>query len=412
MKRFLLGVAVATVLGSIAVTPASGASFNDSSPCPAQGPLLVCPTGLVGTPYSLQLLGIGGCDLYRWEIVNSALPAGLSLSSSGLVSGTPTAAGRAQFWVIIHDLLPSEGGHDWCAFDNQSEREYVIEIGPRVIVTTEAAGPGTVGQPYNLPLQAQMMYGPSQLTPPSSPLKWTIVEGSLPPGLALGENDGVISGTPTTAGAFLATFRAGLADGRADTKALQIIVRDPLVIAPVRLPPRGSEVGVPFEATLTATGGDGTFTWALASGALPTGIVMNPDGTLVGTPETAGRFPITFSVTDGEARTATVNLTLVIAAKLGVKTLRLREARIGRLYRAKLATLGGVAPTRWKLLRGTLPRGVRLDKKLGLLQGTPRTAGTYRLRLEVVDALGVKSQATLTLVVKPSAKKKKAKPTT
>src|SRR5438034_7346664 len=56
--------------------------------------LLVCPAAQVGQPFSLQLRALAGCDLYRWEITNGSLPAGLTISSGGLVSGTPTASGQ------------------------------------------------------------------------------------------------------------------------------------------------------------------------------------------------------------------------------------------------------------------------------------------------------------------------------
>jgi hypothetical protein len=57
------------------------------------------------------------------------------------------------------------------------------------------------------------------------------------------------------------------------------------------------------------------------------------------------------------------------------------------------------SPTKWKILRGKLPRGVRFDKKLGVFLGTPRREGTYRVTVQVVDALGVKFQKSLSIVV-------------
>src|ERR671937_3057429 len=97
-------LALAALVAGVPAMPGSSASFNDGAPCPASGPLLVCPTMHVGQPVQLQLLAHDGCDLYRWEIVNGGLPAGLSMSSSGLVSGPPTAARTTQPWVWVHDL--------------------------------------------------------------------------------------------------------------------------------------------------------------------------------------------------------------------------------------------------------------------------------------------------------------------
>ena len=100
------------------------------------------------------------------------------------------------------------------------------------------------------------------------------MSGQLPPGLTLGATDGVISGTPTTEGSYPFIVRAALADGRADTKALQIDVRAPVTIAPQTA--RRSEIGVPFQLALVATGGSGTYTWTLSSGTLPAGVTLGP----------------------------------------------------------------------------------------------------------------------------------------
>src|SRR3954466_6447861 len=128
MKRFTLPFLLAVVVAAATALPGSAASFNDSSPCPASGPLLVCPPMGVGQAVHLQLLAHDGCDAYRWEIVNGGLPAGLSMSSSGLVTGTPTTPATTQPWMVVHDPTASEGGPSWCGGDNHSERQFVFTV--------------------------------------------------------------------------------------------------------------------------------------------------------------------------------------------------------------------------------------------------------------------------------------------
>src|SRR2546422_222452 len=130
MKRFALIGTFAALLAGVVAMPGSAASFDDSKPCPASGPLLVCPAGYVGQPYSLQLRALFGCDTYRWEITNGAVPSGLTMSSSGLVTGIPTSSGTTQPWVTVHDLTASEGGPSWCGGDNHSERQFVFTVNP------------------------------------------------------------------------------------------------------------------------------------------------------------------------------------------------------------------------------------------------------------------------------------------
>jgi hypothetical protein len=61
------------------------------------------PASFVSTPYSHQLSVYGGTGPYTWSIWAGSLPAGLSLSSSGLISGTPTTAGYSLVYIRVTD---------------------------------------------------------------------------------------------------------------------------------------------------------------------------------------------------------------------------------------------------------------------------------------------------------------------
>ncbi len=391
---------------------AAALAFDDATPCPVtiengQG-LFVCPGGTVGVSYSVQIVARNGCEPhFTFRVLNGALPAGLSMSSSGLISGTPTNAGAARFWLQVDDTSVSEGGPEWCGDDTAktAEREFTITVNPRVIVRTQSAAPATIGAAYSLPLEAAMMSGPDQFSQPSSPLTWTISQGQLPAGLSLDSVTGVISGTPTTEGASPFQVRTALADGRADTKGLEIIVRQPLSIAaagPLASAvgaPTPWEVGVPFSATLSASGGSGVYTWSVAVGALPSGFALAADGALAGRTQTAGTYRATLRLTDTEGRTVDYAAAFNVASRLAVSTLTLRTGKVGRLYRAKVAASGGVAPRKWKIKRGPLPRGIRFDRTLGLLSGTPTRPGRYRVSFEATDALKVTASKTLVIEV-------------
>ena len=105
------------------------------------------------------------------------------------------------------------------------------------------------------------------------------------------------------------------------------------------------------------------------------------------------------TATDTEGRLGTANAVLTVAPRLAIKTLRLKKATLGRSYRATLATVGGVSPLKWRVVRGKLPSGVRLSQNLGTLSGTPRRIGSFPVTLEARDALGAKSRTTLVLIV-------------
>jgi hypothetical protein len=416
MRRFALIILLAAPAAGIAATPGSAASFNDSTPCPASGPLLVCPTMHVGVPVNLQLLGLNGCNLYRWEYTNGTLPQGLSMSSSGLITGTPTRAETTDPWMIIHDLLPSEGGPSWCGGDNQSQRQFVFTVvggsgggtpaqppaptpkptpppapRPALQITTANLPQATAGTSYSTLLGASGGSGYS----------WTLSGGSLPGGLTLGA-DGRLAGTPAGGGSY--TFTVTVASGgRSTSKQLTMIVIDKLTAsAPAD---QTWEVGRPLRLAITAAGGSPGYRWQL-NGTLPekTGFVGNvgngSTSYLQGVPAEAGTFPLRLTVTDIAGRSAQVTTTLTVAPKLQIATFDTGRAHRGKPYLLALTSTGGVAPTTWTLVSGSLPRGLTLDGAGGVISGTPRARGHFFFALVVSDALGAKRAMRYELTVK------------
>jgi hypothetical protein len=378
----------------------SAASFVDTNPCPADGALLVCPKFQVGQPVSLQLMAVAGCDLYRWEITNGGLPSGLTMSSSGLVTGTPTASGATTPWITVHDLLASEGGYPWCGGDNHSERQFVFESIPGLSIENQSVPGGTIGQAYSVQFTAVSITNTNPRTISPSQASWSVQSGSLPAGVTF-SSQGVLSGTPTAEGSWTFVVKAVGGGGVSDTETETLTVRQPLVVAsPFRGAALKGEVGIPYTAAVTASGGSGTYTYALASGQLPQGLQLGTDGAVTGTPTVAGRYTFGVRVTDSEGRATTINGVVSVNAKLVITTLKLKPATVGKLFRAQIATIGGVAPKQWTILRGKLPAGVAFGKRVGLFLGIPKKAGTYKLALQVVDALGAKSSKNVTIVVK------------
>ena len=408
VKRLALVATLAALCVGLVATPGLGASFNDSTPCPASGPLLVCPTMHVGQPVQLQLLARNGCDVYRWEIVNGALPRGLSMSSSGLVSGTPTAAETTMPWVWVHDLTAPEGGPSWCGGDNHSERQFVFTVTgggggapvpppsppptpapqPPLQITTASLARGMVGAQYTATLAASG----------GGALAWTLTAGALPAGLSLGSG-GVLSGTPTSAGSYTFTVRVD-AGGRSATRQFALTVVPKLTAsAPAD---QTWEVGRPLEIPISAGGGNPGYSWAIA-GTLPsrTGFIGNQgNGStsyLKGVPAEAGTFELHLTVTDSAGASAQVAVTLTVAPKLQITTFSVGRARVGKSYRLTLGYLGGVGDVTWAIAAGALPRGLKLDPATGVIGGKTRLFGRIRFTVVATDSLGARAAMTYTL---------------
>jgi len=394
LKRLAFIAAVAALLAVGIPMSGSAASFVDSTPCPASGPLLVCPTAHVGQPYSIQLLAHDGCDLYLWEIVNGSLPPGLHMSDDGKVSGTPTASSETEPWVWVHDRLPSQGGYEWCGGDRPSQRQFVFRTvaGLNIIQSNNVPG-GTIGQPYSQQLSVESVTSTDPRVTAPATATWSYT-GTLPAGITL-SSTGLLSGTPTAEGASTFVVRAETAGGSIfDTETYTLTIRQPMA---VNAPIPKAEVGTPFTVAPSATGGSGTYTWSISKGALPAGVTLE-NGTLSGSPSLPGRYTFTLTAADTEGRTKDVPVTLVVKAKLTFKPLKLKTAKTGVPYRSRITTSGGVAPFTWTLT-GKAPKGFKLGKT-GLLIGTPTKAGRYRFTVTATDALSVAAKKTLTLVVK------------
>ncbi|WP_244483151.1 putative Ig domain-containing protein, partial [Stenotrophomonas pavanii] len=139
---------------------------------------------------------------------------------------------------------------------------------------------------------------------------FSLTAGALPPGIAL-SSGGVISGTPTTVGSYTFTVRATDGFGFTGSQAYTVAVNAPaIVFIQTTLP--GGQVATAYSQTVSAGGGSGSFTYSLATGALPPGIALSSAGILSGVPATAGNYSFTVTATDSFGFTGSQAYTLGI----------------------------------------------------------------------------------------------------
>jgi hypothetical protein len=271
----------------------------------------------------------------------------------------------------------------------QSQGYFTMVVLPDLAVTTKSLPNGIPGRPYSAQLQFSNPEAGWTVT-------WSIVGGSLPAGLSLSPN-GLISGTPTGVDRKTVTVRVAEPFRRWGEQELTLTVGTSLQASASFGP---GEIGLRYAAKVSAGGGIPPYAYTLASGTLPTGLALDSKtGAVTGMPREAGVVAATFSVTDAAGQLASVPVTFRIATRITVVTSRLPVARIGGAYGARLRASGGLAPRAWRVSRGKLPRGIRLDRRTGTLLGTPRAVGVYRFTVEATDRLGARSAKRLTLRV-------------
>ncbi len=255
-----------------------------AAPCPviALAPATL-PNGAIGTLYNQTVSGSGGAAPYVFSITAGALPTGLTLTSTGVVAGTPTTSGT--FSVTIR-------GTD--ANGCFTELVYSITI-PAVVCPVITLAPptlpnGVVGTAYSQTITGSGGTGP---------YVFTITAGALPTGLTL-TAAGLVAGTPTTTGTFSVTIRGTDANGCFASLVYSVTVTGAacpvITLAPPTLP--NGIVGTAYSQTITGSGGTGPYVFTITAGALPTGLTLTAAGLVSGTPTTAGTFSVTIRGTD------------------------------------------------------------------------------------------------------------------
>src|SRR5438477_448325 len=249
------------------------------------------PGGTAGSAYSATLSASGGTSPYSWSVSSGTLPTGLSLSSAGTLSGTPTVAGSFPFTVAVKDAASGS------ASANLSIN--VVSVPPLQVTSSQLPG-GTVGSAYSATLNA---------SGGTSPYSWSLSSGTLPTGLSL-SSSGTLSGTPTVAGAFpfTVTVKYAVSGSASASLSINVVGLPPLQITSSQLP--GGTVGSAYSATLSASGGTSPYSWSVSSGTLPTGLSLSSSGTLSGTPTVAGAFPFTVAVKDAVSGSASASLSI------------------------------------------------------------------------------------------------------
>ncbi|AZR32733.1 autotransporter domain-containing protein [Xanthomonas vasicola] len=363
----LSGVSNAT----IARATGTGTILNDDAVVTISPASL--PAATAGSAYSQTLTASGGTPGYTFVVSAGALPAGLTLNASGVLSGTPTASGSFNFTVTATDNgAPTSGS-----------RAYTLTVaGANVTLPATTLPAGTAGQAYS-----------SAITPATggiAPYSYALTAGALPAGITLNSSSGALSGTTTSVGGF--SFTVTATDSTSGTpsqgtRGYTLNIAAPTIAVTPSAVPTATR-GTAYSQTLRASGGMAAYSYAITSGALPAGITLASNGTLSGTATVEGTFNFTVQATDANSFTGAQACSLTVAGpNLVLPASALPAGTAGQAYAAAVTpATGGTAPYRYAVTAGALPGGVVLDAATGGLSGTPTVSGTFTFTLTVTDS--------------------------
>lgn len=347
------------------------------------------PVAVAGASYSATLEAVGGTPSYSWT--STGLPTGLSLSSEGVISGTPTTSGTTPVTFTVTDSGIPTPQHSSSTLD--------LTVAPGTLAITTSSLPNAVtGLGYFADLDAQGGV---------TPYHWSVVSGTLPPGTTLGAVNSVvgdIAGVPSQTGTY--SFTIEVTDSESPsvstTQNLSITVNPaPLVIATTSL--ATATQGDPYTANITTTGGTLPLAFAVSKGSPPQGLSLNSaSGVLSGVPTKPGSYSFSATVTDSgtPVQSASINYVLVVLPHpLAITTGYLPTAFAGDGYNAGVSAGWGAGPYTWKITSGSLPSGLTFSASNGAISGSPATVGTRHLTFEVTDSESPPVIATRSLIL-------------
>jgi hypothetical protein len=269
------------------------------------------PTATAGLAYSATLVGSGGIAPYTWNLTSGTLPTGFTFNqSTGVLSAAASSTTAMPATALTFQMVDSGSPTALTA-------TAVLSLtGTRTGSVSVAASATTVDGGDTVKLSASVANDSS-----NAGVTW-----SAP---VLGSLSSATSSTPTytapkaTSSAQSVTLTATSVADKSQSNSVTLTIPAAPAITTYSLIP--ATAGLAYSAPLTGSGGIPPYTWKLISGAMPTGVSLNPStgvlsaaaGTTAATPDT----PLTFQMTDSgspTALTATAVLDLTIYPPISV----------------------------------------------------------------------------------------------
>lgn len=391
------------------------ATLKNSASVTVTSPAL--PNGTVGIPYSApNETAAGGTQTYTWAKTTGTLPTGVSISSAGVWSGTPTTPGTFNF-----NIAATDGN----AVVGNSAQTIVINA------TAPAGNPYFVGSN-----SAASGGGTSLVIPVSNPVAAgdVILVGVLSAVAGVtatvadsaGNNYApIVSNTAQTTAQVLTFESDGSSPLTAGVDTITVTysantsVQGAIAVGDNNVSSSDKFVAASGSSTAPSSGTSGTLSQAeehaigfivdAAAGGVPAWAAPWSSHVLANVQGGAGaRLSAAYQVVNATtALTASGTITSAAWSAAEITTrvnpimnaLVLSGGVIGEAYSQTLEASGGVGPYTWTIPVGTLPTGLSLSS--GVVSGTPTVSGTYSFTTRATDSNGVTGDLAQTVTILP-----------
>ena len=330
------------------------------------------PGGQASASYGpVTLAASGGSGSFSWSA--SGLPAGLSFSSGGTISGTPTGGFTGSVNVTVTDNV---------SFGVASQALSLVILSPLNI--TGSANLGSV-------VSGHTVTGSFKASGGMAPYSWALSGAG---GFSVDAN-GNVSGATGPLGSFTLTLT--VTDSTGATASLGLSYSS-FGITTTSLP--DASLTANYSAAISAFGGTPPYT-VTASG-LPPGLSVS-NGAIGGRATTAGAYPISVQVTDSQGLSASAGYTINVTggSALKITTSSLANGTVSQPYSQALSAAGGTPAYTWTQTGGSMPPGLSLSSG-GTISGMPTAPGTYSVGLQAADTAGAQAVAAVSIVILPA----------
>ena len=355
---------------------------NDAVPTISYSPTTYTLTK--GVAMTTSTPTVGGGAVTSWS-VSPSLPTGLSLdSSTGAISGTPTAVTSSATYTVT---ASNTGGSDTATL---------------TIVVNDAAPSSLAYSPSSFTLtKGTAMTTVTPTVSGGTVTSWS-VSPTLPAGLSIDSTTGAISGTPSVVSSSATYTVTASNTGGSDTATLTIVVND---IAPSSItysPNSFTLTKGTAMTTVTPTTTGGTVTSWSVSPSLPAGLSIDSStGAISGTPSavtSSASYTVTGSNTGGsDTTTVTIVVNDIAPSSLAYSPNSFTLTK-GTAMTSVTPTASGGTITSWSV-SPSLPAGLTLDSSTGAISGTPTTITTSASYTVTASNTGGSTTATVTIVV-------------